>query len=120
MWCKYVRTLGQIQLSSLRQPPTRMAHIKQHAVDQHQRGLEDVKIPLVAEDRVLGQPVSRIESGGFDLEVLDGPIHGAREDDGTADVEREQRLVHFEVVDAVLAAAPEERRRERDEEEDHD
>lgn len=99
-----------------------MAGVDQRAVDQHDGGLENVEEGFVADDGALraGVEVGGVVIHRLDLEVLDRPVDGAREDERRADVQGEQRLVHLGVVDAVVATAPVEDRREPHERDDDD
>lgn len=84
-----------------------MSDIDQHAIDQHDSGFEDVKVPLEAEDGALCAEVEVGREGveAVHLEVFDRSVDSAREDEPGAEVERDERLVHLGVVDAALAAA---------------
>ncbi len=88
-----------------------MAGVEQHAVDQHKRSLENVEEPLVADDGTRWAfGVRSVRDSGLDLEIFDCSVDGTHEDDGAADIERKQRLVHLDVIDAVLPTAPVESR----------
>ena len=110
---------GQVHAVVPRQEPARVPHVPEERVAEHEAGLEGVEEPLVPEDGV-----ERLERGEVvqphrhAAQVLDEPVHAARQDEQHARVHGDERGGDGAGVDAGAGAPRVEDGGQEDEDED--